>query len=76
MTLLRYDELLSTTIPSYREQRLGTRQPLTLYQIWAMKKLKQLIHRGLQGKALKQHLQTNSHLLNYEEYQNEITRIS
>lgn len=68
MTLLRYDELLSTTIPSYREQRLGTRQPLTLYQIWAMKKLKQLIHRGIKGKALRQHLINNSEQLNYEAY--------
>lgn len=76
MTLLRHDSLLATTIPAYREDRLGDRQPLTLYQIWCIKKLRQLLHRGIKGKALRTHLINNSHLLNYEAYQNESLRIS
>jgi hypothetical protein len=75
-TLLKYDQLLALTIPSYRTARIGDRQPLTYYQVWAIKKLRQLIHRGIKGSALKQYLRKNNNQLNYEAYQNEITRIS
>ena len=71
-TLNRYDSLLAVSIPSYRLDRLGDRQPLSKYQIWAIKKLQTIIRKGIKGKPLREYLSQNSHLLNYQEYQNEI----
>lgn len=70
-TLNRYDALLAVSIPSYRLDRLGDRQPLSKYQIWAIKKLQTIIRKGIKGKPLRQYLSQNSHLLNYQEYENE-----
>lgn len=71
-TLNRYDSLLAVTIPSYRIARLGDRQPLSKYQLWAIKKLQTIIRKGIKGKGLRQYLSHNSHLLSYGEYKNEI----
>ncbi len=73
-TLRRYDQILTLSIPAYAEARGGARQPITEYQLWCLKKLKQLYSKGLRGSRVYDYLSKNKHLLTIEVFQSENNR--
>lgn len=80
-TLYRWDSQLLPILEDYKLDRLGSRLPLTDYQVWVLGKLKELYrpegtHRSKPKPAVLRQVRLNKHLYRFEVYRHENQRIS
>lgn len=72
-TIYKWDRKLAILCPAYFADRLGSRQPLSQYQQWCMRKLQTILHSPVEGKPLSwksvsKIVEKNPYLFSYDSF--------